>query len=143
MGVFAPLMFQSGIASRHRLVLFRTDSVAERPPKSFGMDFNHVSGLDRDPGVAAQAAGTEIMNVHIARPTEPCIFEVVGFEIRQRVTHVVFARQHLALPDLRIPTLHQDRSGRERMEAGQDAVQDRSSMYAISSGRGEGSSPAP
>jgi hypothetical protein len=63
------------------------------------LNLNDVTGLGLKPLLTAQYACTEEMNVDIAGPAKHRIFEMMMFQVRDRMAHVFFAGQHRAAPN--------------------------------------------
>jgi len=62
-------------------------------------DGHHVAFLEPHAITEAEVIGAEEVNVHVARPAMRLVFEVMMFQVGQRMTHCVFAAADFRLPD--------------------------------------------
>src|SRR3546814_16463568 len=76
-----------------------TDRVAHRHRERRGFDLEHVAGLRLDTLAERQRRGAEKMDVDIAGAAEAGIFEMVVFEVADRVRHIRLTRDEGLFPD--------------------------------------------
>src|SRR3546814_6738429 len=75
-----------------------TDRVAHRHRERRGFDLEHVAGLRLDTLAERQRRGAEKMDVDIAGAAEAGIFEMVVFEVADRVRHIRLTRDEGLFP---------------------------------------------
>ena len=73
--------------------------VAERRPEFRRMNFKLVSRPGPDAVCERQGGGAEEMDVHAAGTQELRVFEMMVFQVFQRMAHIVFAGKKRFFPD--------------------------------------------
>src|ERR1035437_8099755 len=90
------------------------DRIAQRTTKSIKPHLRHVSVFKNDAFSKRECIRSEEVNVHATRLPVSCEFEVMMFQIRQAVAHILFATGYLALPQDLFPA-HDPRSEERRV----------------------------
>src|SRR5438105_9728028 len=87
----------------HRCVAagLQLQAIDERRSEGRRLDLPALAGLDPDAVGEAERRGAEEMHVHIARPAEQRVLEVMVLEVRDRVRHVRLAAEKRLLPAAR------------------------------------------
>ena len=98
----APLAWSLQSGHQERRSRRHAQAISQRKQEGVGFDFEHIAGLRLDARAEGQGRGAEEMHMHVARPAEAFIFEMMRLQIGDAVAHIVFARQEgLVEDDLR------------------------------------------
>ena len=88
---FTLIEFRPGSGHPHR--------IAQGPAKAFDRDLHHIPILHVDPVAETQAVGPEEMNVNVSRAAMSFIFEMMMFNVRQAVTHLILSGAECFRPE--------------------------------------------
>ena len=98
-----PFCGYSNSSDRDQSLIFRPGKrVAQRPAERFALDFNDVVWLGGKPILTTESTGPKEMDVHIAGAPEHRILEMMMFQVRDGVGHILFTGYDTATPD-RLP----------------------------------------
>ena len=78
---------------------FFSDRVLQRPPEAIESDLGDVAIAQHNACTKGQRIGTEEMNVNIARLAVACELEMMMFEIRKTVAHILVTASNRLMPD--------------------------------------------